>query len=136
MNLNRLHSITKDECFPALIKQTFEFFNVYLKKIPHAVPEMLTALHQYLNPGKVIILVYDSKSELDPFLDLIHSKYFPNKSVIFWNKSDEKVNEFWSNKLDFMKDAHLKDDKVTVYLCENFTCQLPTNDLQEFKKNY
>jgi uncharacterized protein len=136
MNLIRLHSITKEESFPKLIKQSFEFFNVYLKKIPHAVPEILTALHQYLNPGKVIILVYNSKPECEPFLDLVHSKYCPNKSIIFWDKSDEKVNEFWSNKLDFMKDAQLMDGKVTVYLCENFTCQLPTNDLQEFKKKF
>jgi hypothetical protein len=36
---------------------------------------------------------------------------------------------YFTRKIEFFKDVHPIDDKATVYVCQNFVCQLPTNDL-------
>jgi len=138
MNLLRFYILLKDEEYLKLYEKSIEYFNIYLKKAPSAVPEMLCSLKQYSKPGKTIIILYSSENDLNEnlneYLKIIHSKYLPDKSIIFWNKKNSNVDEFWTNKLDFMKNAKLMNDKTTVYVCENFTCQLPVNSIEEFQK--
>ena len=35
---------------------------------------------------------------------------------------------YFTQKIEFFKDFHPIDDKATAYVCQNFVCQLPTND--------
>ena len=42
--------------------------------------------------------------------------------------------EFLSSHVDFFKDLKPLGGKATVYVCENFTCHLPTSDLSEMRK--
>jgi uncharacterized protein YyaL (SSP411 family) len=37
--------------------------------------------------------------------------------------------------LEFISEGTMaKEGKATAYVCQNFTCSLPTNNLQEFEK--
>eukprot|EP01080_Neovahlkampfia_damariscottae_P002414 gene2414-2878_t len=138
MNLIRCHAILKDEKYLKLYKQSIQYFDIYMRKAPTAVPEMLCSFKQYSKPGKTIIILYSSDTDfndsLNEYLKIIHSKYMPDKSIIFWNKKNSKVDQFWMDKLDFMKDAKLIDDKPTIFVCENFSCQLPVNCVEELQK--
>ncbi len=42
--------------------------------------------------------------------------------------------EFFSQRVEFMKSVTQIDNKPTAYVCENFVCQLPAIDLKTVAK--
>jgi uncharacterized protein YyaL (SSP411 family) len=36
---------------------------------------------------------------------------------------------YFAQKIEFFKDVHPIGDKATAYVCQNFVCRLPSNDL-------
>jgi uncharacterized protein YyaL (SSP411 family) len=40
------------------------------------------------------------------------------------------AQQFFAERVEFMKSVGEIDNKPTAYVCENFVCQLPTNDLR------
>ena len=51
----------------------------------------------------------------------MRSRYRPNQLVLF-------ADEWLGQRLVFMKTATPIDGKAAAYVCEDFVCQLPTND--------
>ena len=61
-------------------------------------------------------------------LKLVHDRFIPNKIVLLAAGGErQKQLAAW---LPFVKGMERKDGKATAYICENYVCRLPTNDLQ------
>ena len=61
------------------------------------------------------------------FLREVNHRYQPNQIVILADGGAGQA--YFTRKIEFFKDFHLIDEKATAYVCQNYTCQSPTNDL-------
>lgn len=64
-------------------------------------------------------------------LDVVHSHFMPNMILIL---HDEKEQGFLHSKLEVLKTLHKVNDKSTVYVCENFTCNLPVTSYEKLEE--
>ena len=72
----------------------------------------------------------DSQDTKD-LLKCVHSHYMPNKVLML---CDGKQEGFLASKLSVFKTLERKDGKATAYVCENYTCSLPVNSVEELEK--
>ena len=72
----------------------------------------------------------DSQDTKD-LLKCVHSHYMPNKVLML---CDGKQDGFLASKLSVFKTLERKDGKATAYVCENYTCSLPVNSVDELEK--
>ena len=60
-------------------------------------------------------------------LQKLNSKFIPNKVVLF--KSNDNQEEL-EQIAPFTKDYEIKDENMMVYVCKNFNCNMPTNEIK------
>ena len=128
MNLLRLGYMTDDKELTEKGENSLKLFSNDLNRLPFSSPQMLCALSFYLHSPKEIILSGNSESEkLKVLKNLIYETYIPNKILLYASDELKSVSKFIDN---IVKDGN-KDE---VYICENYQCNLPTDDLEELKK--
>ena len=91
--------------------KTLAAFATHMQRAPHVVPQMLCALDFYLSTPKQIVLTGPDPA----LLRVIRDRYLPNKIVMI--ESRPTIG-----------------GKPTAYVCENFVCRLPTNDVEAVQK--
>jgi uncharacterized protein YyaL (SSP411 family) len=89
---------------------------------------MLSAFLFDTNKSKEIVIVGNGKDDKTrEFINAFRSKYSPHKVLLF---KDTSLN---NNQLDQLANwtstQYSIDDKPTAYICKNFACNQPTNDL-------
>ena len=78
------------------------------------------------NAKEIVIVGKGSADDTQMVLDKIRSIYIPNRVILF--KDMEQHNDL--NLLaPWTKEQGLLDNKPTIYICENFICNLPTTRL-------
>jgi len=122
MNLLRLARLTANTQYQAEAERALNAFGTRLKTTPSGVPQMMVAAMSSLAPPKQIVLV---GREPQPFLDAIRHLFLPDYTV-FIVDNDEARNFFPE-----VRDMVAMEGKTTAYVCENFTCQLPTTSVDK-----
>ena len=83
-----------------------------------------------------IVIVSPSQEEAKPIVEEIQKRYLPDKSLILLTTDSTSESSFLLSKNEHLRDlaqSPLKDGKPTVFICENFACSLPINDLSALK---
>ncbi|MCH7818390.1 MAG: thioredoxin domain-containing protein [Candidatus Marinimicrobia bacterium] len=131
MNLLRLSQILDKEKYREIADKTVSYYSDILKKSPHALPQMLAAVDFSLVKPKQIIIAGKANSEdIKMMLNSLHEFYIPNKVIIHSDSEDD--SNYVSKNLEIVKYMKMIDGKATAYVCENYACKLPTNDLEVF----
>ena len=131
MNLLRLSQILDKEKYREIADKTVSYYSDILKKSPHALPQMLAAVDFSLVKPKQIIIAGKANSEdTKMMLNSLHEFYIPNKVIIHSDSEDD--SNYVSKNLEIVKYMKMIDGKATAYVCENYACKLPTNDLEVF----
>jgi uncharacterized protein YyaL (SSP411 family) len=132
------HNLFRLACLldkPALRDQGVKLVSTFaerLEKIPLALPEMVGALMLHKASAKQIIICGDLKAEdTTALLRCIHIHYLPNKVVLVDNGREDS---FLRGKIKILSSLVKVDGKATAYVCENFTCKLPVNSVDELEK--
>jgi uncharacterized protein YyaL (SSP411 family) len=110
LNLLRLARITTDEIFQRSADRTLAAFASRMKQSPSGVPQMLVALEYSLSAPKEAVVTAASREAARPFLRAIAEKFLPHHAVSL---------------------VHA-EAPPTAHVCENYACQLPTTDVDEF----
>jgi len=63
-------------------------------------------------------------------LHVVHRHFAPHEVLIL--ADGDAGQQFFSERVEFMKSVDKIDNKATAYVCENFICQLPTTDPKKF----
>ena len=97
-----------------------------LQTSPISMPQMLVTVAMALDPPRQIVIAGDPRAEdTRAMLEVVAKRFLPGKVVILNEGRDGnlpgKAAEFYSS-LDRQK------GKATAYVCENYTCHLPTNE--------
>lgn len=128
LNLLRLWQYTDDESLKQKAERTLTVFTQPMAKTPDACASLLTALDFSLGKHQQIVIVGElGQKDAQEMLALAWSKYLPNRILMFIDKSQvpKDLDLFPSS----VKTMPLKDGKATAYICENYACKRPTNDL-------
>jgi uncharacterized protein YyaL (SSP411 family) len=135
-NLTRLALLLNNEDWNQMAIATAASYDLYLKKVPNAIPEMLRSLagihHSF---AQIIILGRRDEEGTRALIREARKAYQPFKSMIFLE--EDKGGSLKSNYL-VAKRPHLMEyerleGKPTAFVCKNFSCQLPVTDPNQLR---
>nr|WP_301999405.1 thioredoxin domain-containing protein [Desulfosporosinus nitroreducens] len=127
LNLLRLARFTGDERWERKAEQQLLDFRSVLEEHPSGYTAFLQALQFALHPSQELILAGSLNSkDLPEMRQLFFSTFRPFASVLYQEGS-------LSDTVPWIKDYPLDPSQVTAYLCENFTCQTPVHQVEEFR---
>jgi uncharacterized protein YyaL (SSP411 family) len=126
--LLKLGKMTMDSRFSDRAEQMLNAFSAWLRQSPASLTAMLTALDFQLGPSQEIVIAGDIKqADTKQMLKLIRSKFLP-RDVILFHESGNKGRAI-EEIVPFIKDQTAIDGKATAYICQNYVCRQPVNDI-------
>jgi uncharacterized protein len=112
LNLMRLARMTGREDFERAGVCTLEAFAARINQAPYAAPQLLVAYEFSESAPKQVVLAGDEVTAMER---AFYRKFLPDYVLI---KGKEGMPPI--------------DGEATAYVCENFTCQLPVTDVEQF----
>jgi len=87
---------------------------------------LLSALDFFKGSSFEIVVVGNNTAEsTQKMIDTINSEYIPNKVVILKDKKGKDIVKI----IDILLNFNQINEQSTVYICEQFVCKQPTNDI-------
>lgn len=127
LNLLRLSRLTGTEQWERKAEQQLLDFRSVLEEHPSGYTAFLQAIQFALHPSQELILAGSLNSkELPKMQHIFFSSFRPFASVLYQEGS-------LSETVPWIKDYPLTPNQTTAYLCENFTCQKPVHQIEEFQ---
>ena len=129
MNMLKLSRITGNVKWAELSEKTIRAFSEDIYRAPTGYTLMLSAFLFDTNKSKEIVIVGNGEdNKTKEFINSFHSKYAPHKILLF---KDTSLNNNQLEQLaNWTSTQYSIDDKPTAYICKNFACNQPTNDLK------
>ncbi len=133
LNLARLGQALENEGYTKRAANVLQAFDATLQRAPLALPEMLVALDFQVGPTRQIV-VSGTRDAPDTaaMLKAAREPFLPDSIILLADNGASQ--EFLASHVDLFKDLKPLDGKATAYVCENFTCHLPTSDLAAMQK--
>ncbi|MCL4416775.1 MAG: thioredoxin domain-containing protein, partial [Actinobacteria bacterium] len=152
LNLIKLSRITSNTCLEEKALEIVKAFSKTIEKSPEAYTQFISSFDFIIGPSFEIVVVGDMNSnETKKILKAINSIFLPNKVVILKIPGERDSYTEFSGKPgeteapggpesevtkmpDFIKDLKMINNRPTVYVCSNYSCKLPTNNIDEMLK--
>jgi len=128
----KLGRLTMNEQFIQQGDKTLEVFSRQLEESPAYSSLMLEALSFQLGPVQEIVIAGDADAaDTRRMLGLVRGRFLPNAVVLLHDegKADPILHEI----IPFVKNQTAVGGKTTAYVCENYACKKPVNDIREFE---
>jgi uncharacterized protein YyaL (SSP411 family) len=133
LNLLRLSQMTDDAGRAARARKVFTAYAASLNEHPSAFPHMLAAVDFSLSKPKQIILAGRPRADdTRAMLAEVYTRYLPNRVILAADGGEGQA--FLATRIDVMKDIKPLAGRATAYVCENYACQQPTNDVEVLRK--
>jgi uncharacterized protein YyaL (SSP411 family) len=127
LNLLRLEGLMFEPKYREMAEKIFSVFARIFSEYPHGFAQMAMAFDYYSEGGYEVALV---SSRDDPsakkFVGELHSSFLPNKVLAWGSPGDTQAK--------LLEGRKMIQDKPTLYLCRQQTCEAPTTDLVQGKK--
>jgi len=130
LNMLRLGRITGNQEFEARAARIGRAFHQQVSDMPSVYTMLLSALDFAVGTSHEVVVVGDpGAADTQEMLRTLRREYLPN-TVILFRSSGSGAGEL-ANIAEFTSDHHSIDGRATVYVCRNYSCQLPTTDIQK-----
>ncbi len=97
--------------------------------IPSSFTQLLQARLWVVQPSQEIVISGERNAEeTQRFLKEIHQRYMPQAVVILHDPNDEEIEVI----APFTRHQPMVDGKMTAYVCRNYTCREPTQNIEKF----
>ncbi len=137
--LLRLAEITGDDSYRSKAELVFKLYAQHAEKAPDQFANLLCSLDRFLSPKMEIVLAASSeKKDWKDLVHLVHRHYLPNAIIVARDavnepaKSKERKKASksagWLSESPLLKGRTMVDQKPTVYICSNYTCEKPLTD--------
>ncbi len=128
LTLVRLGDLCTREDFLKKAEGTLKYFGGTIARYEPGFPYHLCALDALLGPRQEVVLVGESGE----MLSKIRRTFLPNTVVALVPAGgpDERMKKL----IPMTADRPQVEGKPTAYVCENYTCQMPTNSVETFGK--
>ncbi len=128
-NLLRLYHITGNNDYFKLSQQLLRACADEVNSNPYYYSMLLTSYMYSISSPQEIVIVGE-RNETEKILKVINKKYNPNRIIILKSAGTNLIK-----LAPYVKEMVEIQNKPTVYICQNFTCKLPINSLEEIEKN-
>lgn len=126
-NMLKLGNITSDSKYHKHAEKLCMAFSKNINRVPITYCFMLCGLEMiFFDNIEIVIVKEESDPDTDKIISYIQSVFFPTKVVI---EKNEKTVRF----APYIQGMESRNGKTTVYICKNYTCDLPVNTLEEVK---
>lgn len=133
LNFLRLARLIGDQNLEVLADKQLKTFGGLIKQTPIGHTYFLMAVMFALYPTKEVVIVGERKrNDTQQMIKVIHNTFLPHVVSIL-NTTGEEY-EALTKMIPFIKEQKEVDDRATVYVCQNFACQAPISDKEEFMK--
>lgn len=130
LNLLRIERYTGNTELGNRADKLIEVFAASVKRNAFAFTQFLVGLEFALGKTKEIIIAGKKDSrKTKELINSIHEYFNPNKILIL-NDDDGDIKKL----VPFISNYKTNKDEVYIYICENYVCNLPVNDLNNLKK--
>jgi uncharacterized protein YyaL (SSP411 family) len=131
LNLLRLGRITGNSDFEDKAEKLIKAFSVQISKSPTAFSQFLNGVDFAIGPAKEIVVVGNINiTDTQKMLNLINKKFIPNKVLLLNDPDNPEITEL----AGFTKTQNMVKGKSTAYICENYNCKMPINDLDKLEE--
>lgn len=126
-----LAALTGNEDYKRRATTIFRLLRDPVTRYASAFGRLLGALDFYLSTPKEIALIGE-RDALDTraLRRVVWGRYLPNKIIAQSVADDGRATEV----VPLLSDRPMLDGRATVYVCENYTCQQPTNSAAELAR--
>ena len=126
INLLRLAEMANRPVWREKADQVFAAFSRQIEHAPETLPQMISAVDFALSKPRQVVIAGDrTRQDTQALLNVVNRRYLPNKVLFVVDGEEGKQLASW---LPFIEGMHPIDGKATAYVCENYTCKLPTTD--------
>ncbi len=131
MNLLRLSAMTDNNDWKEKALKTFTAFGDVLSRAPFSMPQMVAAFGLSNAKVKQIVIAGERNDEMVRRMSReVWSRYLPDKFILLAEESAAAREMFGADS--FVQTLTKIAGKTTVYVCEDYVCQLPTTDINVF----
>lgn len=128
-NFLRLGQMLNRQEWWDLGESTLRAFASRVERMPHAVPQMLASMDFSLDkPKQIIIAGAPDSPDTQALLAAVHARFIPNKILLLADNAEGQ--KYLSTSLPIISAMARINGKATAYVCENYACQLPTNEVE------
>ncbi|MBZ5610471.1 MAG: thioredoxin domain-containing protein [Acidobacteriia bacterium] len=131
VDLLRLAHLTDQQDLRKAAERTLQALGPKLSSQSVAVPQMLVALDYWNAPRReVVISGARDAVQTRAFLRSLRERFLPHTITLLIDSDPvrQKMSSFFPSA-EAMREAN---NQPTAYVCQNYACQLPTNDLSKF----
>lgn len=123
LNLLRLFYLTEKQEYLNKAEKLLRLFYEAMEQNPFGFSNMLCALDFSLRrPKEIVVLGKPHEPQTRALLAAVHGLLLPNKTVMCLDpQQGDTLPSLLTGKTQI-------DEKVTAYVCQNFTCSLPVTD--------
>jgi uncharacterized protein YyaL (SSP411 family) len=130
-NLLRLFHYTERPEYVEKAERVLKLLYDPMEQNPFGFSYLLSALDFYLHkPKEVVLLGPKEAPETRAMLSRIHSLFVPNKTLRLFDPQESSGTQ----RPSWLEGRAQVDGKLTIYVCENFTCSLPVTEWEPLKE--
>src|SRR3990167_5338610 len=131
MNILRLSRMTGNLDLTNISGQIMRTFAETVNNYPSGYTHFLCALDFALGPTKEIVIAGEPGSDdTKQILKEIRRRFLPGKVIILHPERDKTIEAI----IGLVKEQKTIDGKATAYICENYACKAPANDMNRIVK--
>ena len=134
MNLLRLARLTGETELEERSGEIFTAFGKNARKVPSQHTELMLAVDFAAGPAHEVVIAGDPAAEdTAAMLAALRRPFLPNKVVLL--RPDGEGEPALAKISPFVLEQTARDGKATAYVCQDFACQAPTNEIEQMLEN-
>ncbi|MBT2658086.1 thioredoxin domain-containing protein [Bacillus sp. ISL-18] len=125
LQMIRLARLTGDYELEEKVQKLFNVFSDELTRYPTGHTLLLQS-YLLTQMGMKEVIVLSSGNDYDELIKELQTGFYPEVTYLVSSNQAQLAEE-----APFTKDYQMVDSKTTIYVCENFVCNQPTNDVDD-----
>jgi len=133
LDLKLIGTITQEDKYEEYFEKTLASFSNSLTSSPTYTAQALIGLDFAVGPSSEIVIAgkpWDDDTQA--MVRALYENFLPNKVVLLHPPGRE--GKLIESIAPFVENQTALGGKSTAYVCRNYVCRLPTNDLEKFKE--
>jgi len=131
LNLIKLARLTTNTDLENKASELVKYFSGYISRSPSAFTMFMCGLDfLYSSSSEFVIVSETADNSFISGIDFIRNFFNPNKVLLVKNDSNSLELD---NIFPFTADMKLKNNKTTFYVCRNYTCNNPVNNIVDLE---
>ena len=126
-NLLRLERLTADPDLGTKATLLIQAFSDTIREVPSGYTQFLASLYFVLSPTTELVIVGDPKArDTKEMLALLEENFLPDVVVLLKHPADQ--TDRLAALAPYTTDHTLITNKATAYVCQGYSCKIPTTD--------